>query len=622
MLAAGVLVVAIGAPEGKAIAGFDPADGKLLWALGEDKINYQSPIVGKIGGKNQVVAAGDAKLFGIDAANGKILWEFEHEGNGGAIGMGSMIPVPAGEGRFLILNSNDGSKMLQVGDKDGAYEVTEVWANNAFRGTYVTPAYHDGHFYGMSGRIFTCVEAATGETKWKSREPGDGFPTVVGDKIVVVTKPGSIHVIEASPKGYNELAQLELFEEHSWSEVAFAGGHLFARSMNELVRVDLATAVEKPRAASWVGTTRFGEFLAKVDAATDKQALLDKFMGEQKRFPIIEAPDIVHFVYRGEANDVGIVGDLLGFRREDPMVHVPGTDLFYYSMRVEPNAAATYGFIVDFAEEAIPDPLNDNPASGLFGDVSFLAMPRWKGFEYERQAGRGGSIETVEWESAAKEGAKRTAEVYLPAGYDPSRRYPVAYIHVGQAALEDGLMKNTLDHVVGKSVQPLIAVFIHVDEETPGDTRPPAYQTMVVEELIPLIDGKYSTVPGREGRVTIGSGQGANVALTTAFMHSDVFGGVGAQSANLGFFGPVSFADLVKGADEQPMTIYLDWGTYHLRSPHEAWDMSVDSRDAFQMLREKGYRPAGGERPEGYGWKCWRASSEELLASLLPLTDS
>ena len=126
----------------------------------------------------------------------------------------------------------------------------------------------------------------------------------------------------------------------------------------------------------------------------------------------------------------------------------------------------------------------------------------------------------------------------------------------------------------------------------------------------------------RDGRVTIGSGSGANVALTTAFSSSDVFGGVGAQSANLGFFGPVSFADMVQGADEQPMSIYLDWGTYHLRSPHEAWDMSVDSRKAWEMLREKGYRPAGGERPEGFGWNCWRAHSEELLTSLLPLTGS
>jgi len=617
-----VLVVEMGGAEGKAIAGFDPADGKLLWSLGEDKIQYQSPVVAKIDGRNQVVAPGDTKLFGIDVAAGKILWEYEHQGDSRALGSASIVPLPAGDGRFLLLNKSDESAMIQVADKDGAYETTELWANNSIRGSYVTPVYHEGHFYGMNGRIFVCVDAATGETKWKSRQPGDGFLTLVGDKIVMMTKPGSLHVVDASPKGYNEIAQLDLFEEHSWSEVAFASGHLFARSMNELVRVDFGKPVEPVAAAGWIRKTRFGGFVSKVEAVTDKKRLIDAYMAKQKNFPIVEAPDVVHFVYRGDAKDVGIVGDLIGYRREDPMIHVPGTDLFYYSMRVEPGAAATYGFIVNYGEEAVPDPLNDSAGSGLFGDVSFFSMPGWKGFEYEVAASQPGTVETVEWESAAKEGQKRTAEVYLPAGYDASRKYPVIYVHRGQEALKDGLMKNTLDHIAGKSVQPLIAVFIHVDEENGGDTRTPDYHTMVTEELVTLIDEKYSTIASREGRASVGSGGGANVALTAAFGHSEVFGSVAAQSANIGFFGEVPLADLVKGVDEQPMTVYLDWGTYHLRSPHEAWDMSVDSRKAWEMLRERGYRPAGGERPEGFGWRLWRAHSEELLASLFPMTGS
>jgi enterochelin esterase-like enzyme/outer membrane protein assembly factor BamB len=613
-----VLVVQMGGKEGKAIAGFDPADGKLLWAIGEDEIHYQSPVLATIDGMTQVVAVGNAKLFGIDASEGKILWEYEHGGDGRAIGSGSIVPVPVGNGRFLLENSSDTSKMVQVENNDGAYEVTELWSNNSIRGTYVTPAYHDGYLYGMSGRVFVCVDAATGEVQWKSRQPGDGFPTVIGDKIVVITKPGSLHVIDASPKGYNEIAQIELFDEHSWSEVAFGGGHLFVRSMNELVRVDFGKVDEPAQAAGWVRHTSFGHFLSRVDEAEDKNAVIDAFMARQKGFPIVEAPDVVHFVYRGESNDVGIVGDLIGFRREDPMVHVPGTDLFYYSLRIEPGAAVTYGFIIDFGEEAIPDPMNDRVGSGLFGDVSFFSMPGWKGFAYDDEAATPGTIETVEWESTAKEGAKRTAEVYLPVGYDAGNEYPVVYVHLGQTALEDGKMKNTLDHVVGASVQPLIAVFIHTDEEDPDDTRTPSYYEMVTNELVPLIDEKYSTIEHRAGRASIGSGGGANVALTTAFGSSDLFGRVAAQSANIGFFGPVPMDQLVKNADEQPMTVYLDWGTYHLRSPHEAWDMAEDSREAWAMLRERGYRPVGGERPEGFGWPVWRTHTDELLASLFP----
>ena len=74
---------------------------------------------------------------------------------------------------------------------------------------------------------------ATGETRWRSREPGDGFPTLVGDQLVIITKPGTLHVADASPEGYNERARVELFDDHAWSEVAYADGRLFARSMAE-----------------------------------------------------------------------------------------------------------------------------------------------------------------------------------------------------------------------------------------------------------------------------------------------------------------------------------------------------------------------------------------------------
>jgi hypothetical protein len=74
-----------------------------------------------------------------------------------------------------------------------------------------------------------------------------------------------------------------------------------------------------------------------------------------------------------------------------------------------------------------------------------------------------------------------------------------------------------------------------------------------------------------------------------------------------------------KDADERPLLLYLDWGTYHMRSPHEAWDRSEDMRALWAALREKGYRPAGGEAPEGYGWPIWARRTEQMLTALFPL---
>ena len=257
VLVDGMLVVQIGA-EGKSIAGFDPDGGALKWTIGEDGVEYQSPIVVTIDGRRQVMAVDNKKLFGIDAAKGEVLWSYEHGGDQRALGGPSMVPVPAGENRFFLMNTIDSSTMVSIGKgKELDYEVQELWSGNAIKNSYVVPLYHDGYIYGINNRVLTCVDAATGEIAWRSRNPGDAFLTRVGNKLVAMTKPGTLHVALASPDGYTELASLELFDEHSWSEVAAADGHLFARSMGRLARIDVEADAESMRAANaWVASTR------------------------------------------------------------------------------------------------------------------------------------------------------------------------------------------------------------------------------------------------------------------------------------------------------------------------------------------------------------------------------
>lgn len=695
----GVLVVEIGAGEGKAIAGMDPDDGTVQWSIGDDKIQYHSPVVAELGGRQLILAIGAKTLFGIDAASGKAIFSHEHDGDERAMGGATIVPVPAGANRVFLMNKIDSSTMLEIKPGDGGeWSIAELWSNNAIKTSYVVPAYHDGYLYGMNNRIFTCVDAATGELKWRSRKPGDGFPTVVGDQIVVITKPGTLHVAEATSEAYIELASLELFGDHSWSTVAAVDGSLYARSMGELARIDatgsgtamadagtgsaglasagLASAglaataststdadsstpaaagdvpSDDPESAAgalggqrdWVANTAFGAFLAEVEAADDKDQAIDAYLAAQSSFPIIEESGAVHFVWRGEDEDVGIVGDMIGFRREDPMQRIAGTDFYHYSTRLEPNAAVHYGFLPAFAEEAVPDPRNDTVADGVFGEVSWFAMPAWESpdFVAEAEASRQGRLETITWMSEAgmheeegegeepsgeegdeaaeeKKPVERTAQVYLPSGYDENadRRYPVVYVHGGKNALEKGAMKNALDNLIGTSVRPMIAVFLYKqDEDSVAEFyNLEVYGKLMADELVPRIDTDYRTIAEPAARANVGVGSAGNASLLLTLAHGDLFGRVGIQAPTLS---PGEIAEQLPSADERSMVMYIGWGTYHLRSPHEAWDLAVETRALQALLRERGHRPAGGETPDGMGWACWQAHTDELLTALFP----
>jgi len=635
-----VLVVPVGAGEDKSIAGFDVATGERVWGVGAGAVEYNSPILASLGGRSQIVAADDKILRGIDPSSGAVLWSHEHGGDERAMGGATIVPVPAGDNRLLLLSQQGESVLVEVIREEESWQVAEVWRTSAIKATYVQPVYHEGHVYGMNGKIFTCIDAETGEMKWRSRAPGDGFPTLVGDHLVIMTKPGVLRVAEASPEGYQELASVGLFESVSWSAPAYAGGSLYVRSINSLARVDpvvqasaaadqvpaatgdseaavAAAATATAAAERSDGFARFLEALGELDGDAARSALIDAYLAERS-VPVIEPTGAVHFLYRGEATDVGIVGDMIGLRREEGMTRVAGTDLFYYSTRLEPDAAVHYGFLVDFGEP-IPDPLNPLSGDSLFDEVSFLAMPAYypEDFSEAAEEARQGRLEEVSWESAAFENETRAAMVYLPAGYDAggTTRYPVLYVHDGQEALEDGRFKNALDRLIGDSVVPLIAVFVTPADPENGsrEFRNPAYAEMFSNELVPMIEELFRTLDDPSSRATAGAGRAADMSLRLAFGAPERFGRVGALWPVL--FG---FDAAPPPAQERPLVIYQKWGSYHLRSPHENFDSNVYNHELRQRLRDHGHRPTGGEVPEGLGWNNFRGYVGEMLRVLYP----
>lgn len=158
-------MVPIGGGEGKSIGGFDLGNGKLLWSTGDDTVEYNTSVVMELGGRSQVLAAGTKVLRGLDPASGTVFWSHEHGGDERAMGGASIVPIPAGGNRILLLNQQPESTMYEITAENGSWQVSELWKSSAIKAIYVQPVYHDGYFYGMNSKIFTCVDAATGETR-------------------------------------------------------------------------------------------------------------------------------------------------------------------------------------------------------------------------------------------------------------------------------------------------------------------------------------------------------------------------------------------------------------------------------------------------------------------------
>ena len=156
-----------------------------------------------------------------------------------------------------------------------------------------------------------------------------------------------------------------------------------------------------------------------------------------------------------------------------------------------------------------------------------------------------GTIEQVRYDTAGADGTvfRKCANVYVPYGYDTANRYNVLYLIHGGGGDENAWLKecdiqNALDCLIEEGLAaPFLVVFpCFYRERTPrggpvdeGAERGAVlgFQRELRQDLIPLIDEKYSTVSSREGRAIGGFSMGGvttwfafleNLDLISAFM--------------------------------------------------------------------------------------------------------
>jgi len=454
------LIIATGG-EGHAVTAFDRATGKPKWTQGDGTVSYQTPMLVELGGRQQLLTVTNRFLQGLDPVKGEILWQLQH--TEGEETQESAHPTPVDGQRFLV-KFNRGSRLYRL-TGDG---VEEVWRSRAFGNTYALPVLIDGHFYGFSGSVLTCADAETGEIVWRSRQLGGLGLSVVDGVIAIASSDGDLVLVDPSPEGYREITRVSVLEAGNYAIPTFADGLFLVRNLEQLaaVRIDKSLA---PQVAELDDSERlrgdFGAWVAAIEARpeSERQAAAASRFAELEETPVVGEGGLVHLVWRGEADDVGVTGDVVDGGQEVGLYRLEGTDVFFRSLELDPRSQYVYNLIIDFGDPAL-DPGNPYSVDNGFAVSSELRMPDWPPsphLEAPAEEAPRGTLDRFQFRSEILENT-RELQVWRPADYgrDPDTRYPVLVVNHGDNLLRGGLMQNTLDNLVGKSVAPIIAVFV------------------------------------------------------------------------------------------------------------------------------------------------------------------
>jgi predicted alpha/beta superfamily hydrolase len=219
---------------------------------------------------------------------------------------------------------------------------------------------------------------------------------------------------------------------------------------------------------------------------------------------------------------------------------------------------------------------------------------------------------------------RRSFIVYLPPGYDAkaARRYPTLYFHDGQNVFdkatsvgEEWRVDETAQALIeAGEIEPLIMIGIYntgehrISEYTPttlpgkGGGEADAYGRMLVEELKPLIDQKYKTLPGAGSTGMAGSSLGGLLTIHLGLKYPTVFSRLAVLSPSVWWDQRMILGQVSSLPAKLPIRIWLDAGTA------EGEEVVRDSRALRDALKGKGwvegqdlaYQEAeGGQHNEG-----------------------
>lgn len=591
-----LVIVPVSGRAESGIVAFNTRDGSVTWQVPFDRVEYRSPVIATINGASQLIAASDREVRGIDPKTGTTFWSLDYRSTN------DMTPVVVSDNRVL-LTGRGGVELIEISDSN---KVSNVWQTRDFQGNYDTAVAYNGHIYGFTGNLLTCLDAESGQRKWRSRQP-DGMALVIVDgQIVSFSARGHITLAPASSSAYDETCRLKVSSANGYASPIVADGQIFARDLKgEVFAVGVSDQPTELDSRVLPAGSQFAQLVDRLNAATDKSALIDRFLKSQSSFPVLE-DNYVHFVYHGKAEDVAIEGSMLDSGEQDQLNRVPGSDFFYKSYEVEPGTRLEYRFIVDF-DRRVADPLNERRAFENDSN-SEVIFPGWSEPDFAKQTANADERDLKSLSTQAG-----NVQILLPVDYQSTvKKYPLVIVTEGSDWISDCKILPVLTHLESHGdLQAVVAFLPDGGNREMGGGNTDGFAKKLANEIIPAIESEFRISEKPSDRILLGKRGAAVASVYATLKYPEVIGKCIAIS--YGRADTVRADDILelmqKLENNKPEFIIL-WNRYEVSRP-QSFDCRQQSRELSDQLKDHKYVVTSSERNDSSNPRSWRILAGE-----------
>lgn len=235
------IIVLPGGAGGRSVVAYDRRTGARVWSALDDKQAYVAPMLATLGGVQQLLVVSASRLMGLTPDRGELLWEYPWVTD---YDINAASPLVVGDNRVFISSGySTGAAVLELARAGDRFAVRQVWRNNRMKNRFASSVLRNGFIYGFDEAIFACIDAATGELKWKGGRYGYGEVVLAdaasGGRLIVLTEAGDLVLLAANPGRHEELARFSALEGKTWNHPALVGGVLLVRNLREMAAFDL-----------------------------------------------------------------------------------------------------------------------------------------------------------------------------------------------------------------------------------------------------------------------------------------------------------------------------------------------------------------------------------------------
>ncbi len=213
---------------------FDRLTGEIVWRGGNRMVAYGSPALQQVLGQDQILLVGEDHAVGHDPETGEELWAFSRPGGSGSAANCSQITWLASDTLLFSKGYSMGGEIVRI----AIDETTQKWSATSvskdpriLKTKMTNPVAYQDHLYALSDGYMECVQIEGLKRKWKRRQRfGNGQLLLAGDKLLVQSEFGTLHLLQANSEKFEELCSFESIKGICWNTLCLHHDLLLVRS--------------------------------------------------------------------------------------------------------------------------------------------------------------------------------------------------------------------------------------------------------------------------------------------------------------------------------------------------------------------------------------------------------